>query len=277
MNEGYRHGRPPGCVRPLPAARQRPGENLLVWTTTPWTLTQQRRRRRQSGADLPQGQAQGPDLLPRQGRLHGPAAGGAIQDARNGSRACPSSRRWSRSSRKRAATRSSARSRAPTWSAGSTTVPSTNCRPSSIPPAIPTRSPTSSQARVGPGQVGPRAASRRRLEGRRRNRGHRHRPHRAGLRQGRLSAGQGSRACRRSPRWTTTACFVPGFGDLEGKSAVDPATTDCDPRRPAAKRPAVRRREVSAQLSALLALQDRAAVSPGGRVVHQHEHGATRS
>ena len=44
-----------------------------------------------------------------------------------------------------------------------------------------------------------------------------------------------------------------------------------DPRQPAAEGPAVRHREVPAQLPALLALQDRAALPPRRRVVHRHD------
>ena len=76
--------------------------------------------------------------------------------------------------------------------------------------------------------------------------------------------------------------FLPGFGALTGKSAVDPATTDWILDNLQAEGPAVRGREVSAQLPALLALQDGAAVPPGGRVVHRHvvarrDHGRRRA
>ena len=38
MNEGYADREDPGPDRPFPLV-ERPGEALLVWTTTPWTLT----------------------------------------------------------------------------------------------------------------------------------------------------------------------------------------------------------------------------------------------
>ncbi len=71
--------------------------------------------------------------------------------------------------------------------------------------------------------------------------------------------------------------FLPGFGALTGKSAVDPATTDWILDNLQEKGLLFAVENVSAQLSALLALQDGAAVPPGRRVVHQHERGATRS
>ena len=86
----------------------------------------------------------------------------------------------------------------------------------------------------------------------------------------RTSSSARTRACRRSRRWTNSACFLPGFGDLTGKSAVDPATTDWILAEPQAEGRPAGGREVSAQLPALLALQDGAAVPAGGRVVHRH-------
>ena len=156
MNEGYQLVAHRAVFVRFPL-RGRPGENLLVWTTTPWTLTSNVAAAVNPTLTYLKVKHKDADLLRRQGRLHGPAAGRAVQDARNGSRACPSSRRSSRSSRRRAATRSSARSPAPTWSAGPTTARSTNCRPSSIPPAIPARSrDVVAQAELGAGRSRPR-------------------------------------------------------------------------------------------------------------------------
>ena len=237
----------------------------------PLDAHQQRRRRRQSGADLSQDQAQGRDLLRRQGRLHGPAAGRAIQDARNGSRACRSSRRSSRSSRKRAASRSSAKSRARNWSAWPTTVPSTNCRPSITPVGFPAEiARIVEQAEVGPGQLGARRS--------------------IASSPGRTSAKPKARASSTSPpvaaRKTFTlgkeqglppiaplddsGVFVPGFGGLSGKSAVDQALADWVLVNLQEKGRLFAVGKVSAQLPALLALQDGTAVPPRGRVVHQH-------
>ena len=65
--------------------------------------------------------------------------------------------------------------------------------------------------------------------------------------------------------------FLPGFGGLDRQVRRRSRHHRLDPRQPAGEGRPVRGREVSAQLSALLALQDGAAVPPGRRVVHRHE------
>ena len=108
MHEGYQMVAHRAVFVRFPL-RGRPGENLLVWTTTPWTLTSNvaaavnpeltylKVRHKRS-------------LLSGQRRLHGATRSKRSSEERNGSRACPSSRRSNRSSRKKAATRSSASS-----------------------------------------------------------------------------------------------------------------------------------------------------------------------
>ena len=86
----------------------------------------------------------------------------------------------------------------------------------------------------------------------------------------RTSSSARTRACRRSRRWTNSASSCPASASWTGKSAVDPATTDWILDNLQAKGRPAGGGEVSAQLSALLALQDGAAVPAGGRVVHQH-------
>ena len=99
----------------------------------------------------------------------------------------------------------------------------------------------------------------------------------------RLRMGQGATACRRSRRSTTTACSSTGFGPLTART---PSTrrppTRCSSNCKKKDR-AVRDRALRPPLPALLALQDGAALPPRRRVVHQHgaaeqeEGSATRS
>ena len=65
VTEGYRELTHTGVFVALPADRSATGESLLVWTTTPWTLTVQRRRRGPPRADLrPRRARASDDLLP---------------------------------------------------------------------------------------------------------------------------------------------------------------------------------------------------------------------
>ena len=75
--------------------------------------------------------------------------------------------------------------------------PSTSCRPRAMPPAIRPRSPRSSSSKTGDPRQAQDDPSRHRLGCGRRGRGDRHCPYRTGLRQGRLCTGQGKQACPR--------------------------------------------------------------------------------
>ena len=169
MNEGYADREDPGLTVKFPLV-DRPGESLLVWTTTPWTLT----------ANV--AAAVGEDLayvLVRQGDELALAGEGHAQDRARG----PVRGR-------RGAARGGAR-----WLALRGPVR----RPAGGPRGI-------RQGHVGADEPGPAVrASRRRLGRGGRGRGHGHRPHRARLRLGGLRARQGARAAGRSPRSTRAA------------------------------------------------------------------------
>ena len=86
----------------------------------------------------------------------------------------------------------------------------------------------------------------------------------------RTSSSARSKAWSRSPRSTIEASSSPASATCR---QVRHRSCDhrLDPRQPPRKGPPVRGREVSAQLPALLALQDGAALPPRRRVVHRHE------
>ena len=169
-----------------------PGENLLVWTTTPWTLSSN------------VGAAVNPELtylkVKHKDQIYYLAKGAftaqrleeQFKTQGMGRRRAQAQDAGADLQGKGRLRDRSARSRAPTWSAGTTTVRSTNCPRSSMPPAIPTRSPVVAKQQLGPGQVGPRCSTASSPGRRRRDRRHRHRPHRPRLRQGRLQPGQGA-------------------------------------------------------------------------------------
>ena len=228
MKEGYQLVAHRAVFVQASRCADRPGENLLVWTTTPWTLTSN------------VGAAVNPELtylkVKHKDEIYYVAKGAftaqrleeRVQATRQWVEGVPKLKTLEQIFKeKRAATRSSARSKARTWSAGRTTARSTSCRPSSTRPAIPTRSPTSSsKQKWAPAQVGPRrrtASSPGTTSARPRAPASSTSP-RAAART--TSSSARSRACRRSPRSTRTASSSPGFGALTGKSAVDPATTD---------------------------------------------------
>ena len=262
---------PVGVRASFPLRRAEPGEKPARLDHDALDADQQRRRRRQSGTDLSQGQAQGRDLLPRQGRLHRPAAGRAVQDARNGSRACRSSRRSSRSSRKRAASRSSAKCK------GADMVGWPYDGPfDELPAQQPSgRLSRRDRRRRASSRTGRRRSRRRtpiasspgRTSARRKAPASSTSPPAAARR---TSSSARSKACRPIAPLDESGVFLPASAPSTGKSAVDPATTDWILANLQEKGRAVRRREVSAQLSALLALQDGTALPPGRRVVHRH-------
>ena len=160
MNEGYQDRDDPGLTVTFPL-RDRPGESLLVWTTTPWTLTSN------------VAAAVGPTcryVQVRQGDRRLLAGQGHPQD-----RARPARSRCSR------------RCPARTWSAGATTGRSTTWPAVRHAFAAGTADApeTPYEHRVVP------------VVRRRRGRGDRHRPHRPGLRRRGLPARQGARAAGR--------------------------------------------------------------------------------
>ena len=82
--------------------------------------------------------------------------------------------------------------------------------------------------------------------------------------------GQGATACRRSRRSTTTASSSTASARSTGKNAADPATADAVFEELKKKDRLFATEQLRPPLPALLAVQDGAAVPPGGRVVHQH-------
>ncbi len=117
-----------------------------------------------------------------------------------------------------------------------------------------------------PAKLGARAIrhgspSRRRLGFGRRDRGHRHRPHRPRLRQGRLSPRQGARpASRRATR--RVGRLRRRLRPTHRQVRERPRDHRLDPQQPHGKARPLRRRKIPPQLSPLLALQDRAALPP---------------
>ena len=190
---------------------------------------------------------------------------------------CRSSKRWSKSSRKKAATRSSARSRARTWSAGRMTARSTSCRRRAYPAGYPAEI-----ADVVVKQKWAPAKSAREVHrvvaweavGETEGTGIVHIAPGCGKEDFQLGKKEGLPPVAPLDE---SGCLPQGFGDLAGKSAVDPATTDWILANLKEKGLLLAVEKYPHKLPALLALQDRTALPPGGRVVHQHEAGATRS
>ena len=192
--------------------------------------------------------------------------------------------RSSRSSRKRAASRSSAKSPARRWSAGQYDGPFDELpaqatsrpaiRPTSPMSALeqklgterrPRRQPTaSSPGKTSARPKAPASSTSRPAAARK------------------TSTSARNEVCRRSHRWTKTASSCPASGRSKaGRPSIPPRPTAILENLQKKGR-AVRRREISAQLPALLALQDGVAVPPRRRVVHRHEmarrdHGRTSS
>ena len=187
MNEGYQDREDPGLTVRFPLL-DRPGESLLVWTTTPWTLTSN------------VAAAVGPTLALRPGP---PGRRDASGSARARSRR-PSSGPFEvlEERRRRGAGRLALR--------GPVRRPA---RPSGRP------SPPGRGTQPGP----PLRASRRRLGRGRRGRGDRHRPHRPRLRRGGLPARQGARPAGHRAARRGRAIFVDGFGSLSGRDVRDVA------------------------------------------------------
>ena len=134
MNEGYADREDPGLTVRFPLV-DRPGEDLLVWTTTPWTLTSN------------VAAAVGPELRYVQVRQ-----GDAIHWLGQGDAEAGAHRARSRSSRS---------GRAATSSAGATRARSTTCRPSARrSPRAPRRSRRTPRTSTG-SSPGTRSARRR--------------------------------------------------------------------------------------------------------------------
>ena len=243
MKEGYKLVEHRAVLRQASRCADRPGENLLVWTTTPWTLTSN------------VGAAVNPELTYLKVKLKGEVyyvAKGAFTAEPHRRRQATTTR--SRASKRGQAPRVARRRAAPQDASSSSSRRSRQGRlrdrrrgegrrdgrlgvrrpvrraagAGSTRTAIPTRWPRSSQQQGwAPGEVG----ARRRTasspwDGRRRDRGHRHRPHRAGLRQGRLPAGQGERPAAGRAARRRRASSSPASARSTGKNAVDPATAD---------------------------------------------------
>ena len=184
MNEGYQDREDPGLTVRFPLL-DRPGESLLVWTTTPWTLTVQRRRRGRRGPALRPGPPGRRPLLAGQG--HAQDARSRTVRGRGGGR---------RVRARRLALRGPVRRR---------------CRPFA--------------RRSRPGRAMTRRrlpASRRRLGRGRRGRGDRHRPHRPRLRRRGLPAGQGLGLPIVAPL-DESGHRPRGFGSLTGRDVRDVA------------------------------------------------------
>ena len=113
MNEGLSDSSPTASVFvQVSRCATGPGENLLVWTTTPWTLTSNVGAAVNPELTYLKVQHKERDLLRRQRRVHGRSGcEEQVQDEEGvGARACRSSRRSSSIFKeKKAATRSSAR------------------------------------------------------------------------------------------------------------------------------------------------------------------------
>ena len=220
-----------GADRPLPAASTGPGESLLVWTTTPWTLTSN------------VAAAVGPDLRyvrVRQGDGRVLARQGHAQDG---------ARRAVRGPRGGAGRRPG---RLALRRARSTTCPPCGRR---SPPARRDAPDVPYEHRVVAWDRG------------RRGRGDRHRPHRPGLRRRGLPARQGARAAGRRP--ARRVGHLPRRLRLADR-ARRPRRRRADRRAPQARGPLLPARDDHPPLPALLALRHAARLPPRRRVVHQH-------
>ena len=228
MTEGYQDREDPGLTVRFPLL-DRPGEALLVWTTTPWTLA----------ANV--AAAVGPELdyvLVRQGEQRLWVGKGTLKQAvvdrfevRRGD------------------------ARAASSSAGATRVRTTRCPRFGRPSTKGTRDDpaTPYQHRVIPWtEVG-------------RGRGHGHRPHRAGRRRRGLPARQEPRAPdHRADR--RGRALLPGLRLAQRPRGAGGGRRDR--RRPGAARVLLPPRAVHAPLPALLAVRDAAPLPARRRVVH---------
>ena len=187
MTEGYADREDPGLTVRFPLV-DRPGESLLVWTTTPWTLA----------ANV--AAAVGPDLAYVRVRQGDETLLGRQGDAEAGASSAPF---------EVLEEREAARS----WSGWRYEGPFDALPAVREAFAEGTRDDpaTPYEHRVDPVDRG------------RRGRGHRHRPHRARRRRGGLPARQGARAAGRSGRSTRTAGTTTGFDWLSGKVAPEVA------------------------------------------------------
>ena len=189
--------------------RGRPGENLLVWTTTPWTLT--------SNVAAAVNPALTYLKVKHRDQLYYLAKGAFTAKRleeefkqKEWIKEFQARSRWSRSSRKKGGFEidgemSGADMVGWTYDGPFDELPAQQ-HPAGYPAKV-----AEVAARQGwaAGAVGARGPSRHRLGHGRRDRGHRHRPHRPGLRQGGLQPRQGARACRRSRRSTRRAFTCP--------------------------------------------------------------------
>ena len=231
MNEGYQDREDPGLTVRFPLV-DRPGESLLVWTTTPWTLTSN------------VAAAVGPTLRYVRVRQGDDEFWLGEGDAQDGAR--------------RARSRSSRRWPAPTSSAGATPARSTTCRRSGPPsPRAPATTPaTPYEHRVVAVDRG------------RRGRGHRHRPHRARAAAPRTSSSASRSACRSIAPLDECGHLPRRLRLAVGPRR--PRRRRADRRAPQARGPVLPARDDHPPLPALLALRDAARLPPRRRVVHQH-------
>ena len=199
-NEGYKIVAHDAVFVKFPAARAGPGENLLVWTTTPWTLS------------CNVGAAVNPKLtylkVKHKDEIYYVAKGAftahAVEEA---IQAQGMGRRRPQAQDARAIFKEKGGYEIVGEVLGEDMVgwqydgPFDELPAQDHPPAIPTKSRRVREklkwCPEGCQQVSP---SRHRLGSRRRNRRHRHRSHRPRLRQGRLRTSARSRACPPSPR-----------------------------------------------------------------------------
>ena len=190
--------------------RGRPGENLLVWTTTPWTLTSNVAAAVNPELTYLKVQHKDQVYYLAKGAFTAQRLEEEFKQQGMGRRRAQARRRWSRSSRRRAATRSSARCKGAdmvgwTYDGPFDELPAQQ-HPAGYPGEIADVVP---QAELGPGEVGPRrctASSPGRTSARRRAPASSTSPPAAARR---TSASARTRACRRSRRWTSTASSCP--------------------------------------------------------------------
>ena len=261
MNEGYQRVAHRAVFVRFPL-RGRPGENLLVWTTTPWTLTSNVAAAVNPSSTYLKVQPQRRGLLRRQGRLHGATARRGVQEQGMGRGRAQAQDARADLQGERRLRRSSASSRARTWSAGRTTARSTSCRPRMHPGGYPAEiAEVVVKQKWGPAK--PAREIHRVIAweavGEAEGTGIVHIAPGCGKEDFELGKEQG---LSRSPRSTRPASSCPASASLKARSALDPATTDWILDNLQQKGSACRGREVSAQLSALLALQDGAALPP---------------
>ena len=236
MNEGYADREDPGLTVRLPLV-DRPGEYLLVWTTTPWTLTSN------------VAAAVGPDA-----------------DVR----ARPAGRRQLLAGQGHPQDRAPRRVQGVEERPGAELVGWTYRGPFDHLPAVQTAFAEGVDAAGRPGYTH-RVVG---WSGRRRGRGHGHRPHRARLRRGGLRAGQGPEAADRGAarRVRPLPRDVRGAG-RPGRDERRAAHRGA-PRGDGLLLPP---RAVHAPLPALLALRHAAHLPRRGRVVHLHGRGVRRA